>query len=83
MCWPRRGRRNSLYDALVPIEEAGIHRDGMPDAVRDAMRAAFTAIDAAARLDAIRLRHQGLQAAFDGRIKAIRDAHGKHCVCES
>jgi hypothetical protein len=71
------------YEALIPIEEADIHRDGMPDAVRDAMRAAFTAIDAAARLDAIRQRHQGLQAAFDGRIKAIRDAHGKHCVCES
>jgi hypothetical protein len=71
------------YDALIPIEEAGIDREGMPDGVRNAVRAAFTAIDAAARLDAIAERHKRLQAAFDGRINAIRDAHGKHCVCES
>ena len=71
------------YDALIPVQEAGIDRDGMPDAVRDALRAALTSIDAAARLDAIAKRHKSLQAAFDGRINAIRDAHGKHCVCES
>lgn len=71
------------YDALVPIHDAGIGADGMPDGIRDSLRAAFAAIDAAARLDVIRERHAGVQSAFEGRIKAIREAHGKHCVCQS
>jgi hypothetical protein len=71
------------YDALVLAEEAGIERAGMPDEIRSAVRKAFTAIDGAARLEAILARHMSVQAAFDGRINAIRDAHGKFCVCDS
>jgi hypothetical protein len=71
------------YDALLPVHEAGIGTDGMPDPIRDALRTAFGAIDAAARLDVIRERNAGVLSAFEGRIKAIRDAHAKHCVCQS
>jgi hypothetical protein len=71
------------YAALVPIHDAGIGAKGMPEALRDSLSAAFAAIDAAARLEVIRERHAGVQGAFEGRIKAIRDAHGKHCVCQS
>jgi hypothetical protein len=69
------------YAALTAVDEAGIEQDGMPDAVRKAVRAAFTAIDAAARIDAVQTRHKGVQAAFEGRITAIREAHAKHCTC--
>jgi hypothetical protein len=71
------------YDALVPIHDAGIGAKNMPDTIRDSLSAAFAAIDAAARLEVIRERHADVQSAFAGRIKAIRDAHGKHCVCQS
>jgi hypothetical protein len=71
------------YAALTVIDEGGIDQDGMPDEVRKAVRAAFTAIDAASRLDAVYARHKGLQAAFEGRINAIREAHAKHCTCGS
>jgi hypothetical protein len=71
------------YEALIAIHEAGIEREGMPEAVRDGLRGAFSAVDAAARLDAIHQRHVEMQNAFQGRIKAIREAHGKHCVCQS
>ncbi len=71
------------YPALIAVDEAGIDQDGMPDEVRKAVRAAFTAIDAAARIDAVQTRHKSVQAAFEGRIKAIREAHAKHCTCGS
>lgn len=71
------------YAALTAVEEAGLDADGMPDEIRKALRSAFSALDASARLDAIASRHAGVQRAFEGRIQAIRDAHAKHCVCAS
>jgi hypothetical protein len=69
------------YEALIAVQEAGIEADGMPEGIGRQLRAAFTALDAAARLEAIRDRHMTVQNAYTGRITAIRDAHGKHCVC--
>jgi hypothetical protein len=71
------------YDALVQVREAGFETDGMPDGVRKALREAFVATDAAARVEVIQQRHLDVQHAFEGRIKAIREAHQTHCVCQS
>jgi hypothetical protein len=71
------------YDALIQVREAGFETDGMPEAVRKALREAFVAADAAARLDVVQRRHLEVQRAFEGRIKAIREAHQTHCVCQS
>jgi len=71
------------YEGLILAHEAGIEADGMPEDIRGKLRSAFTALDAAARLEAIHRRHSGVQSAFEGHIKAIRDAHAKHCVCAS
>jgi hypothetical protein len=71
------------YDALIRVAEAGFERDGMPYPIRDDIRAALAALDAAARLEIGRQRHAALQSAFEGRLKAIRAAHAAHCVCQS
>jgi hypothetical protein len=71
------------YDGLIQVSEAGYEHDGMPDSIRKALRAAFAAIDAAARLEVMSQRHNIVQGAFEARLKAIRDAHATHCVCQS
>jgi hypothetical protein len=73
----------STYDALIRMAEVGFEREGVPYAIRDQLRAAFVALDAAARLELARQRHAALQSAFEGRLRAIRDAHAAHCVCQS
>jgi hypothetical protein len=70
------------YEALSQVREAGFETDGMPEAVQRAVREALVAIDAAARLEVVQQRHMEMQRAFEGRIKAIRDAHSAHCTCQ-
>ncbi len=73
----------STYDALIRVAEVGFDREAVPYEIRDELRGAFAALDAAARLELARQRHMALQSAFEGRLKAIRDAHATHCVCQS
>ena len=71
------------YEALAQVREAGFETEGMPEAVRKAVRNALIALDAAARLEVVQQRHMEIQRAFEGRIRAIRDAHSAHCTCQS
>ncbi len=54
----------------------------MPKSVRGELRAAVAAIEAALRLGSFRERHEALWKGFNGSLEAIRDAHGKTCICK-
>lgn len=77
------GNTPDAFEALTLVRETGLDTDGIPDPVRKEIRAALSAIEAAARIDAVHGRHAAVQAAFMGRVAGIREAHATHCVCES
>lgn len=70
------------YQALEALDEAGLDEDGVANAVRNDLREAVAAIEAALRLAAFRERHEALWNGFNGSLEAIRDAHSKNCVCK-
>lgn len=77
------GSAPDAYEALKIVHEEGLGTDGLPELVRNEIRSALSAIEAAARIDAVNGRHSGVQTAFMGRVAGIREAHATHCVCES
>jgi hypothetical protein len=72
----------STYHSLEILDEAGLDEDGVPKSVRAELRASVAAIEAALRLDRFRERHEALWKGFNGSLEAIRNAHGKACICK-
>ena len=70
------------YHALIVLDDRGLKGEA-EKSVRDALREAIAAVEAAVRLVAVRQRQETLWQSFHGSLEAIRAAHGEHCVCGS
>jgi len=70
------------YAALRAVEDHGLDAAELPKDVRADLRQALSAIEAAVLLDTFLSRYAGFWDGFYGSLEAIRDAHGKNCVCD-
>ncbi len=73
---------NSVYDALAMLDESGLKGEAEAS-VRDELRDALAAVEAAVRLAAFKDRQQTLWNDFHSSLEAIRSAHAELCVCGS
>ena len=70
------------YAALLAVEDHGFGSVELPKDTRADLRQALSAIEAAVLLDTFVGRYAGFWDGFYGSLEAIRDAHGKSCVCD-
>ncbi len=70
------------YAALRAVEDHGFDGTELPKETRADLRQALSAIEAAVLLDTFVARYAGFWNGFYGSLQAIRDAHGKNCVCD-
>ena len=70
------------YSALRMLEDRGLEDTELPKDMRVNLRQALAAIEAAVVLDSFVARYAGFWSGFHGSLEAIRDAHGKNCVCD-
>jgi hypothetical protein len=70
------------YAALRAVEDHGFDATELPRETRTDLRQALSAIEAAVLLDTFVARYAGFWNGFYGSLEAIRDAHGKNCVCD-
>lgn len=70
------------YAALRAVEDHGFGSTELPKETRADLRQALSAIEAAVLLDSFVGRYAGFWNGFYGSLEAIRDAHGKNCVCD-
>ncbi len=70
------------YAALRAVEDHGFDDTELPKETRADLRQALSSIEAAVLLDSFVARYDGFWDGFYGSLQAIRDAHGKNCVCD-
>ena len=73
---------DGAYAALRALEDYGLDATELPKETRAELRQALSAIEAAVLLDTFVARYAGFWNGFYGSLEAIRDAHGKNCVCD-
>ena len=70
------------YAALGVVEDHSLNATELPKETRADLRQALSAIEAAVLLDTFIARYAGFWNGFHGSLEAIREAHGKNCVCD-
>lgn len=73
---------DGAYAALRAVEDYGLNAIELPKETRADLRQALSAIEAAVLLETFVARYAGFWNGFYGSLEAIRDAHGKNCVCD-